>query len=269
MVARKESINRMYQTKRLLNKVVMFLLFLLALASTYNQLTGVGSDELLMKDKWVAAKEKSTTITDVNPIKIEDIPMMQTDVSENKAEAETVSHDDEIENWIKNIHLVRSYSPETMLSSAEVVKSTRVEDTLNLKDLNKVQVTATGYTAGVESTGKTPTHPSYGITSSGVKVKRDLYSTIAADTKVFPFGTILYIPDYGFGVVADRGGAVKGTKIDLYFETVADVYAQWGKKQLDVYVLKVGTGKLDEETLKSLNEAVAVQSFRTEFIKDK
>jgi 3D (Asp-Asp-Asp) domain-containing protein len=257
----------MYQTKRLLNKVVVFVLFLTALASTYHQLTGVGSDELLMKDKWVAAKEKTTKNLSATPIKIEELPMMKSDTSKNTVEAETVSHEDDLENWIKNNHLVKSYSPETMLSSAEVVKPTRVEDTLNLKDLEKINVVATGYTAGIESTGKTPSHPSYGVTSSGVKVKRDLYSTIAADTNKLPFGTILYIPDYGFGVVADRGGAVKGNKIDLYFETVADVYAQWGKKQLDVFVVKRGSGKLDEETLKSLNEAIAVQSFRTEFTK--
>ena len=44
----------------------------------------------------------------------------------------------------------------------------------------------------------------------GVKVKRDLYSTVAADLNVFPIGTILFIPEYGFGVVADKGGAIKG-----------------------------------------------------------
>src|SRR6185312_15277556 len=79
------------------------------------------------------------------------------------------------------------------------------------------KVVATGYTAGIESTGKEPGHPLYGITYSGVKVKRDLYSTIAADPKVFPLGTILFIPGYGYGVVADTGSAIKGNIIDLYF----------------------------------------------------
>ncbi|MCI3987286.1 3D domain-containing protein, partial [Bacillus vallismortis] len=70
------------------------------------------------------------------------------------------------------------------------------------------QVTATGYTAGAESTGKKPGDPLYGLTYSGVKVKRDLYSTVAADPSVFPFGTILFIPNYGLGVVADTGSAI-------------------------------------------------------------
>lgn len=118
----------------------------------------------------------------------------------------------------------------------------------------KVRVVATGYYAGIESTGKDPSHPSYGITYSGVKVRRDDYSTIAADLRVFPLGTILYIPGYGYGVVADKGGAIRGNKIDLYFETKQDVYKQWGKKSVDVYVVKKGEGKVTEAFLNSLNQ---------------
>lgn len=112
-----------------------------------------------------------------------------------------------------------------------------------------VQVIATGYYAGVRSTGKSPSHPAYGITYSGLKVLRDkvAFSTIAADPKVFPIGTVLYIPDYGYGVVADTGGAIKGKKIDLYFDSLDQVYKEWGKKTLDVYVVKRGSGKMTEE----------------------
>ncbi|MBS4208542.1 3D domain-containing protein [Bacillus sp. FJAT-50079] len=129
------------------------------------------------------------------------------------------------------------------------------------------QVTATGYTAGKESTGKDPGHPLYGITFSGVKVKRDLYSTIAADLNVFPLGTILFIPGYGYGVVADTGSAIKGNIIDLYYETVADVYNEWGKRTVDVYVIQEGQGKISEEELTALNENETMQVFRQQYIK--
>lgn len=129
------------------------------------------------------------------------------------------------------------------------------------------KVVATGYTAGIESTGKEPDHPLYGITYSGVKVKRDLYSTIAADPDVFPLGTILYIPDYGFGVVADTGSAIKGNIIDLYFETVDDVYNEWGKRTVEVYIIKQGTGDLTEEELTALNENETMQVFRQNMFK--
>lgn len=111
-----------------------------------------------------------------------------------------------------------------------------------------VEVVATGYYAGVESTGKSPGHPEYGITYSGLKVHRDenTISTIAADPEVFPLGTILYIPGYGYGIVADTGSAIKGNVIDLYFETKEDVFAQWGKKQLQVYIVESGPGEVTE-----------------------
>lgn len=126
----------------------------------------------------------------------------------------------------------------------------------NMGSYKELEVTATGYYAGVESTGKKPGHPQYGITYSGVKVRRDVFSTIAADKKVFPIGTILHVPGYGYGVVADTGSAIKGAKIDLYFETKKQVYEEWGKKKVKVRVIRMGSGKLNEEQLKMLNNLI-------------
>ncbi|MCM3670239.1 3D domain-containing protein [Mesobacillus maritimus] len=133
----------------------------------------------------------------------------------------------------------------------------------------KKTLEATGYTAGVESTGKFPNHPEYGITYSGVKVKRDLFSTIAADLDVFPIGTVLFIPGYGYGVVADRGGAIKGNKLDLYYDTVEDVYEEWGKKTVEVSIIKMGNGKLTEEELQAMNEDETMQVFRQQYVDEK
>lgn len=152
------------------------------------------------------------------------------------------------------------------ISSEQIEGPKTLEEAIDLDQYPKSTVTATGYTAGVESTGKTPDHPQYGITYSGVKVKRDLYSTIAADLSVYPIGTILYIPDYGYGVVADTGSAIKGNKIDLYYPTVEQVYSEWGKKDVDVYVIQRGNGTLSEEDLIQLNENSALQVFREQII---
>ncbi|MFV9511552.1 3D domain-containing protein [Tepidibacillus sp. LV47] len=140
----------------------------------------------------------------------------------------------------------------------------KVEDqqALDLTKYQKIRVIATGYTAGKESTGKDKSHPQYGITYSGVRVTRDHYSTIAADLSVFPIGTVLYIPDYGYGVVADKGAAIKGNKIDLYFETVKDVYQKWGKREVDVYLIKKGDGMLTEEVMKEYNRAEPVNAIK-------
>ena len=154
-------------------------------------------------------------------------------------------------------------------SMKQLKPASTLEDNDDWSKYPAKEVIATGYTAGYESTGKHPNHPSYGITYSGVKVKRDLYSTIAADTNIFPIGTILFIPTYGYGVVADTGSAIKGNKIDLYYDTVEDVYREWGKKQLEVYVISMGKGKLTEHELTALNETESLQVFRNQIIDKK
>ena len=133
-----------------------------------------------------------------------------------------------------------------------------------------VSVVATGYTAGYESTGKYPNHPSYGITYSGVKVRRDksAISTIAADLNIFPLGTILYIPGYGYGVVADKGAAIKGKKLDLYFSTTKQVFSEWGKKKVEVRVVRRGAGKLTEQMLNKYGKAIEVNGNLSDLIWD-
>jgi 3D (Asp-Asp-Asp) domain-containing protein len=157
---------------------------------------------------------------------------------------------------VTKLQLVKAMEQREVKLVKEQLKPKEAPSRPETEPLRHMEVTATGYTAGYESTGKQPSHPQYGITYSGVKVRRALYSTIAADIRVFPIGTILYIPDYGYGVVADTGSAIKGRKIDLYFETVEQVYEQWGKKNVKVQVIRVGDGTLDERKMARLNDAL-------------
>jgi hypothetical protein len=60
--------------------------------------------------------------------------------------------------------------------------------------------------------------------------------TIAADTNYYPFGTEMYVPGYGDGLVEDRGSAIKGEKrIDLYFNSHSKA-RQWGRQTLEVEI---------------------------------
>lgn len=157
--------------------------------------------------------------------------------------------------------LLMSYKPmeqqdtnlQIVIPTIGVVKPLKFKETINPYIQPSIEVIATGYYAGVESTGKDPGHPEYGITFSGVKVRRDVVSTIAADTEVFPLGTILEIPEYGYGVVADTGSAIKGHIIDLYFVTKDQVYSLWGKKTVKVKLIKKGDGRITEDMLDHLN----------------
>jgi 3D (Asp-Asp-Asp) domain-containing protein len=71
-----------------------------------------------------------------------------------------------------------------------------------------------------------------GVTASGTKAK---HGTLAADTRCFPFGTVMKIPGYGMGRVEDQGGAIKGDHIDLYFGTHREAQ-EWGKRYVRVLV---------------------------------
>ena len=62
--------------------------------------------------------------------------------------------------------------------------------------------------------------------------------TIAADTRHYPFGTRIYVPGYGYGVVTDRGSAIQGPGIiDIYFRSHGRAL-QWGRQNLKVTIYR-------------------------------
>ena len=71
-----------------------------------------------------------------------------------------------------------------------------------------------------------------GISASGLRARR---GTIAADTRIFPLGTVMYVPGYGWGRVEDRGSAIQGRKIDLFMPTHAESL-RWGRRSVQVRV---------------------------------
>jgi len=73
-----------------------------------------------------------------------------------------------------------------------------------------------------------------GLTASGVYAR---HGTIAADTRRYPFGTVIYVEGYGYGRVEDRGGSIKGDHIDLYFQSHRQAL-QWGKRKVKAVIWK-------------------------------
>ncbi len=70
-----------------------------------------------------------------------------------------------------------------------------------------------------------------GITASGVPA----VGRICAAPPEYPFGTVLDVEGYGRCVVQDRGGAIKGNKLDLLFSTHAEA-KEFGRKNLKVRI---------------------------------
>lgn len=72
-----------------------------------------------------------------------------------------------------------------------------------------------------------------GVTASGTRARP---GTIAADPKFYPFGTVMYVPGYGYGRVEDTGGDIKGpARIDLFYRTHQRAL-RWGRQTVDVRV---------------------------------
>ncbi|MFE5322490.1 3D domain-containing protein [Paenibacillus sp. NPDC056579] len=95
--------------------------------------------------------------------------------------------------------------------------------------------TLTAYTAGKESTGKTPSSPAYGITYSGSKAEEG--RTIAVDPSVIPIGTTVFIDGIGIRTAEDTGSAVKGARIDVFMDDLKQAVNFGVKKNVKVYVL--------------------------------
>ncbi len=75
-----------------------------------------------------------------------------------------------------------------------------------------------------------------GITASGAVAE----GFFVAAPPEYPFGTLMVVPGYADGLpveVKDRGGSIKGNKLDLFFETHQEAL-NWGRQYLEVEVLE-------------------------------
>ncbi len=84
----------------------------------------------------------------------------------------------------------------------------------------------------MESTAYSPLAGSH--TASGTEVSVGL---VAVDPSVIPLGTRLYVEGYGYAYAADTGGAIKGDRIDLFFDSEWQC-EQWGRRTVKVYILE-------------------------------
>ena len=83
-----------------------------------------------------------------------------------------------------------------------------------------IRVVATGYT----HTGNR--------TATGTKPHR---GTMAVDRRVVAMGSYGYVPGYGEVHAEDTGGAIKGNRIDLFFNTRGQAVS-WGRRTVDLYI---------------------------------
>jgi len=95
-----------------------------------------------------------------------------------------------------------------------------------------VQMRVTGYCPCSQCCGAF----SDGITANNHHIQPG--DTFVAADRSYQFGTEMVIPGYNTGQpveVTDRGGAIKGNRLDLFFHTHQEAL-QWGVQHLDVLI---------------------------------
>jgi len=126
-------------------------------------------------------------------------------------------------------------SPSTVRAEEPKVEEPRVEEPNEpaaKKEIVRMLVTAYCPCAKCCGTG------SPGITANGHKIQSG--DTFVAADKRYAFGTEMVIPGYNKGQsveVLDRGGAIKGNHIDVFFPTHQEAL-NWGVQNLDVEILR-------------------------------
>jgi 3D (Asp-Asp-Asp) domain-containing protein len=92
-----------------------------------------------------------------------------------------------------------------------------------------LSMVATGYDSSWEAN-----YPYYGQPSyTGLPLERGI---VAVDPNVIPMGTRLYVEGYGDAIAADQGGAIRGNRIDLFFDSRSEAM-KWGMKTVKVTIL--------------------------------
>jgi 3D (Asp-Asp-Asp) domain-containing protein len=129
---------------------------------------------------------------------------------------------------------IKSVTPDTelMVADAQPAKATIPAE----RRTRIIRMEVTAYCPCVKCCGPS----AQGITASGRPVSHNGGKFVAADTSVLGFGTKIVVPGYAADQqveVIDRGGAIKGNKLDLYFASHAEAL-EWGRQQLDVTVFE-------------------------------
>lgn len=98
-------------------------------------------------------------------------------------------------------------------------------------------------------TAYSPDHRSCGIFADGKtatlhSVWTNAGALVAADTSILPFGSLVSVPGYDDGnivPVLDRGGAIKGHRLDVLYPTHR-IARKWGVQRLPVVVWEYADG---------------------------
>lgn len=129
---------------------------------------------------------------------------------------------------IADIALSSEPSPKAAVKIAEN-KPAAVSRGTSSRTGKVITMVSTGYDGCYECNKPYYGYPSY----IGLPLKHGI---VAVDPKVIPMGTRLYVEGYGEAIAADQGNAIKGNRIDLFFDTHQQAL-KYGMKTVKVTIL--------------------------------
>ncbi len=91
-----------------------------------------------------------------------------------------------------------------------------------------IDLVATGYSPDPRENG------GYTTTATGLPIG---YGAAAVDPRVIPLGTKLYVEGYGYALACDTGGAIKGKRIDLAYDSYYLANTK-GRKKVRAWILE-------------------------------
>lgn len=110
------------------------------------------------------------------------------------------------------------------------VRSAAASGTKPVTTVKEFYANSTAYTAKCSGCS--------GVTATGINLLNNPNAkVVAVDPSVIPLGTRLYVEGYGYAVAGDTGGAIRGLKIDVFFNNNTEAL-QWGRRTVKVQVLK-------------------------------
>lgn len=113
------------------------------------------------------------------------------------------------------------------LSNTKTVNESKSTKTKSMEAKSTITMNASAYSLNEKGMGN--------ITANGTNLKTNP-RVVAVDPSVIPLGTTVEIEGYGKYVAADTGGAIKGNKIDIHFQTVKECI-EFERKPVKVTIL--------------------------------
>ena len=165
-----------------------------------------GEKQITMKSVYVGGELKETYSTDSKVVKVPVEKIVEEGIKEKPVPVEKPVQEAEAQSAKNTIH---GYTYSDVLT-----------------------MSATAYCPCTKCCGSN----AKGITASGMKAQ---LGVVAVDKRVIPLGTKLFVEGYGYCIAADTGGAIKGNKIDLCYNThYSALNSGFGHTPVKVYILE-------------------------------